>query len=106
VDYDYEKGVRLLLGKPSASSHRSTALVNHRGRKLAEFSIRASGEQLVVHNSQGLCDFELQLPWATSVSRVEGGKVVGPESSTQRAPVTSQGVVVKAQGQSVSLVWR
>src|SRR5690606_26910682 len=76
VDYDFAAGVRLLCGKLDGSAASEVGLCDARGEPVTRFSLVQDGHAVSVRNHSGRSDFEVQLPWASEVIDLRGGRLL------------------------------
>jgi alpha-D-xyloside xylohydrolase len=98
VDYDLTRGVRLVCGKLEGRITLEVRLVDTTGDAAGRLEVYHDGKRVRV-NSPTLSDFQVHLPWAKEVVEVERGSVVRDDA---RGPITTQGVIVRADGGSAS----
>jgi alpha-D-xyloside xylohydrolase len=98
VEYDLARGVRVLCGKLDGSLRLELRLFDARGKVAGVLELEHEGDRVHVQSST-LSDFELQLPWAAALARIDQGSAVDDEA---RPPLTSTGVVVRAERGVVS----
>jgi alpha-D-xyloside xylohydrolase len=105
VEYDYEAGVRLVMGLRGAPGTREVSLVDTKGTRTAAFLVEDHPGRVCVTHQKGRTDFELQLPWTAEVTVVEGGKVVPPTPAGTRLVGDPGGAVVRATAPRVVVEW-
>jgi alpha-D-xyloside xylohydrolase len=102
VEYDWTRGVRLICGKLDGKSTLSARLPDLRGAEAARIEVYHDGDRIRAKSSE-LADFQVQLPWARELVELERGSSVQGE---RRAPLTSGGVLVRADSGAVSFRYR
>jgi alpha-D-xyloside xylohydrolase len=95
VDYDYAHNVRLVIGQLDAPTPIECQLYDRSGNKTTRFSINCEPGRILVKNAEGRSDFEIQLPWARSVTRLKGARLVDA-SKTPPLPGDPGGIVLGA----------
>ena len=98
VDYDLSRGVRLVCGKLDAKVSLEVRLVDTRGDAAGLLEVYNDGKRIRV-KSATLSDFQVHLPWASEVVEVERGSIVKDDA---RAPLTTRGVIVRADSGTTS----
>ncbi len=105
-EYDHRKGVRFLLGRISATQKKSVEVQSPRqaGGDGAShrFDIEASRGRVSVTSADEQHDFEIHLPWASTVSDIEGGQLVQIAAMEGESPVCLSGIVVRASSSRLS----
>jgi alpha-D-xyloside xylohydrolase len=99
VDYDLTHDVRVVCGKLEGRVALQLSLVDAHGDRAATLEVYHDGRRVRV-NSPTLSDFQVQLPWAPTVVEVERGSIVKDDA---RAPLTTRGVVVRADSGTASV---
>jgi hypothetical protein len=93
-----------LLGKLDGKSELSLNLHDRAGQSATTIRVLQNGSRVTVQCP--LPGFELQLPWATFVKQLVGGKSIEKDDPTQaRAPVTDRGVLIVATAEEVQFEW-
>lgn len=107
-EYDHRQAVRLIFGQLVKYGARSVAVQSPErgGGDGAErgFEVESEAGRLIVKSLDGHGGFEVHLPWATSVSNVEGGENA-EIMATDDGPVCRAGAMVRATGPRVSLTF-
>jgi alpha-D-xyloside xylohydrolase len=98
VDYDSSQGLRLICGKLDGRISIEVRLIDAQGGKAGRLELYHDQQRIRV-KSATLSDFQVHLPWAASVE-IERGSLVRDDA---RSPLTTRGVVVRADGGTVSL---
>jgi alpha-D-xyloside xylohydrolase len=105
VDYDYAANVRLVLGQPDGRTSSAVKLFDRSGKLQHTFSIAQTGSTLSVKCQPARSDFEVQLPFANDIQKVEGGSRVTLSPGARRSPGDPGGIVVKASAHELKIVW-
>lgn len=105
VDYDFAAGVRLLCGKLDGSAASEVELCDARGEPVTRFSLVQDGREVSVRNHSGRSDFEVQLPWASEVIDLRGGRLLA-RSPGPRVPGDPGGPVIQASASEITFTWR
>jgi alpha-D-xyloside xylohydrolase len=92
VDYDFAARVRLFCGRLDGKTPITVEIVDRRGELATRFAIEQDGSSVTVTNLDGRTDFEVELPWAGGIPRVEGG--------------TASGHLVRATAARVTFTWQ
>jgi alpha-D-xyloside xylohydrolase len=98
VEYEWSRGVRLVCGRLDTGISLDVRLVDTSGAASGRLEVYHDGQRVRV-TSPTLFDFQVQLPWAEEVIELERGTLVRDEA---RAPVTTRGVIVRADGGTAS----
>jgi alpha-D-xyloside xylohydrolase len=98
VDYDLSRSLRLVCGKLQGRLALQAPVVDARGELAGALEVYHDGERVRVKSAQ-LSDFQVHLPWATSLVAIDRGIAVGEDV---RGPITSRGVIVRADGGTAS----
>jgi hypothetical protein len=98
VDYELSRGVRLICGKLDSKISLEVRLVDTRGDAAGVLEVYNDGKRIRV-KSPTLSDFQVHLPWASEVIEMERGSLVKDDA---RLPLTSRGVVVRADSGTAS----
>jgi alpha-D-xyloside xylohydrolase len=106
VDYDFAAQVRLVCGKLDGTTPRTIPLVDGQGRPLVRFELEQQGSRVTVTSEDGRSGYEIQLPWASEVDQLEGGRRLANPSEDEGAPGDPGGVVIQATAGRVSFVWK
>jgi len=102
VEYDFARGVRLVCGKLDARVALEVSIADTRGEEACRIEVYHDGPRLRVKSAR-LSDFQVHLPWASEVVALERGSIVRDEA---RAPVTTRGVVVRADSGTASFTYK
>jgi alpha-D-xyloside xylohydrolase len=105
VDYDYAENPRLVCGKLDGESPSSVEIVDRLGNEQARFELEQRGKKVTLRRHGSAARFELQLPWARSVSELSGGRVLEASELSTAVPGDPGGVVIQATGDRLSFVW-
>jgi alpha-D-xyloside xylohydrolase len=103
VDYDFGRALRLVCGK-LGSVKRELEIFDRDARMGRSFGIEHDQQSLTIVSRQGQTDFEVQLPWASELVELDGGELV--TEAGPAVPGTRGGVVVRANRERLTLVWR
>jgi alpha-D-xyloside xylohydrolase len=98
VDYDLARGVRLVCGRLEGRVTLEARLVDAKGDPAGVLEVYHDGRRVRV-KSPTLPDFQVHLPWAPAVVEVERGSLVKDDT---RAPLTTRGVIVRADSGTAS----
>jgi alpha-D-xyloside xylohydrolase len=104
VAYDYAAAVRLVCGRLDGATSRTIELVDTTGAPLTRFELTQNGRRVAVRNLDGRHDFRVELPWATSVEDLEGGRAVADDHA-RNGRFDARGVRIGAESARVSLAW-
>jgi alpha-D-xyloside xylohydrolase len=104
VVYDYAAAVRLVCGKLDGTVGRFTEIVDGRGNLLTRLELTQSGKKVAVRNLEGRHDFRVELPWATSVEDLEGGRIIS-EAPPHNGKFAACGVRLAADSERLSFAW-
>jgi alpha-D-xyloside xylohydrolase len=102
VSYDFSQGLRLRCGKLDGKTACNLRVVGEGGKVVTSFALEQNGTHVTITNLDGLGDFELELPWASAVSSLEGAREIEPTPARKRIPLERQGVVLRATAARVS----
>jgi alpha-D-xyloside xylohydrolase len=101
VEYDYTRRLRLICGKLERRQSQQLAVSDGHGGA-ARLELYHDADRVRVRSSQ-LSDFQVHLPWARELVELERGSVVRDDP---RPPLTSAGIVVRADSGTASLRYR
>jgi len=105
IEYDYTAQVRLILGCPDGQTSRQVKLYDKSGNLQNTFTVNQSGSTLTVANDSKRSDFEIQLPFAKDIQRVEGGSCVAETPGAPRSPGDPGGIIVRAKRPELKITW-
>lgn len=105
VDYEYAVGVRLVLGKPDGHASRTVNIYDRAGKLQTAFTVTHSGSMLTVTSQPARNDFEIQLPFANDIQRLEGGTRISQVPSGHVLVGDPGGVVIKASSPELKVTW-
>ena len=106
VDYDFVAQVRLVCGKLDRATPCTVPIVDGKGQPVARFELQQEGSRVTVASEDGRSDYEIQLPWASEVDQLEGGRQLATVSERERGPGDPGGVVIQATAGRVSFVYK
>ena len=103
VEYDYSADVRLVLGYPDGKTTRQVDVFDKTGNLTNTFTVAQAGSTLIVSSQPGKADFEIQLPFAKDIQKLEGGKRVSNPSGAGPCPGDPGGIVIKANSPELKI---
>jgi hypothetical protein len=106
VDYDFASNPRLVCGKLDGETAVSVDVVDRSGAEQSRFELTQRGNHVTVELRRGGTGFELQLPWAAAVSDLVGGNALERSEKPGSVPGDPGGIVIRANAERVSFVWR
>lgn len=98
VDYDLSRGLRILCGSLEGRVALEASVLDTHGEAAGTLQVYHDRRRVRV-TSPTLSDFQVHLPWAPTVVEVERGSIVKDDA---RAPITTRGVVVRADSGTAS----
>ncbi|HWO12916.1 MAG TPA: alpha-xylosidase [Polyangiaceae bacterium] len=98
VEYDLNRGVRVVCGRLEGRTSLEARLIDSRGDPAGVLEVYHDAQRVRV-KSPTLPDFQVHLPWAAATVDVERGSLVKDDL---RAPLTTRGVVVRADSGTAS----
>lgn len=98
ADYDLARGVRLVCGRLEGRVSIEARLVDGKGDPAGVLEVYHDGRRVRV-KSPTLSDFQVHLPWASTVVDIERGSLVKDDT---RAPVTTRGLIIRADSGTAS----
>ncbi len=105
VEYDYAAQVRLVLGHPVGQYSREVNLYDPAGKLASVFKVAQRDATITVNNPAGRSDFEVQLPFAKDVQRIEGGRRIAGSIGTTRTPGDPGGIIIRATSHELKITW-
>jgi len=98
VEYDLNRGVRVVCGRLEGRISLEARLVDNKGDPAGVLEVYHDAQRVRV-KSPTLPDFQVHLPWAAAAVEVERGSLVKDDA---RSPLTTRGVVVRADSGTAS----
>ena len=98
VEYDLNRGVRVVCGRLEGRLSLEARLVDNKGDPAGVLEVYHDAQRVRV-KSPTLPDFQVHFPWAPSAIEVERGSLVRDDA---RSPLTAHGVVVRADSGTAS----
>jgi alpha-D-xyloside xylohydrolase len=98
VEYDFNRGVRVVCGRLDGRISLEARLVDNKGDPAGVLEVYHDAQRVRV-KSPTLPDFQVHLPWASSAVEIERGSLVKDDA---RSPLTTRGVVVRADSGTAS----
>jgi alpha-D-xyloside xylohydrolase len=98
VEYDLNRGVRVVCGRLEGRTSLEARLVDSKGDPAGVLEVYHDAQRVRV-KSPTLPDFQVHLPWALAAVDVERGSLVKDDL---RSPLTTRGAVVRADSGTAS----
>jgi hypothetical protein len=93
-----------VCGRLDGRAPRSIELVDVRGGPVTRIELTQSGRRAALRNVDGRVDFSVELPWATSVEDLSGGRVLA-DDPPRNGRFSACGVRMGADSGRLSFSW-